>query len=145
MNGAFEKNPKRRRTNPKASGSLGSAPVSLNEIEQKIWAELKRKAPQKVLTAADSFLVEIVSRLLARFRMPIAQCNLCEGKKVIGDERCEFCKGRGVISQALEKGELNVLMQGLSKLGFTPVDREKISFGSEKAPEENRFAKFSGA
>lgn len=144
LKGAFDKNPQRRRRDPSPAGPVGSAPVSLNEAERKIWSEICRKAPDKVLTAADSFLLEIVCRLMFRFRMPIAQCSSCGGQKVIGNERCINCAGRGVINQALEKGELNSLMQGIAKLGFTPVDRAKISVDTGKEEDSNPFAKFAG-
>lgn len=126
LSGAFDKNPQRRRRDPKSSGPVGAAPVSLNEVERAIWNELRRQAPDKVLTAADRCLLEIVCRLMARFRLA--------GTTIPGTDR---------IFLPLSNGELNALMQGIAKLGFTPVDRAKISVGSGKEQEDNPFRKFT--
>jgi phage terminase small subunit len=139
MNGAFAKNPQRRRADPKSSGPVGPAPAYLNEQETELWNQFKRKAPEKVLTAADSFLLEIVCKLMARMRYPVAPCPECQG------EDCKVCNGkRFILNVPLGNGELNALMQGISRLGFTPVDRAKISptRGSGEKKEGNPFTKF---
>jgi phage terminase small subunit len=138
LSGAFDKNPQRRRRDPKSAGPLGSAPVELDEQERQLWNEFRRKAPEKVLTAADRFLLEILCRLMARQRFPGKSCG-CNGKGV-----CPTCNGTGFVGRApLSNGELTALMQGISKLGFTPVDRAKISVGSGKEQDDNPFAKFT--
>jgi phage terminase small subunit len=119
LNGAFRKNPDRRRTDPKPAGPLGSPPKQLDENQRAMWNELKRKAPIGVLTAADCFLLEIVCRLMTRVRFPA--------------------------EVPLETGELAQLMQGLIRLGFTPADRSKLNLGKGKEGESNPFKNFTGA
>jgi phage terminase small subunit len=138
MSGAFEKNPQRRRRDPKAAGPVGSAPSHLDEQERQLWNEFRRKAPEKVLTAADRFLLEILCRLMARQRFPGKAC-VCNGKGV-----CDLCGSTGFIGKVpLGNGDLNALMQGIRSLGFTPVDRAKISVGSGKEQDDNPFRKFT--
>jgi phage terminase small subunit len=138
LSGAFDKNPQRRRRDPKAAGPLGSAPVHLDEQERQLWNEFRRKAPEKVLTAADRFVLEILCRLMARQRYPGTVCP-CDPKTP-----CPICKGTCYVGRVpLSNGELNALMQGIAKLGFTPVDRAKISVGSGKEQDDNPFTKFT--
>lgn len=138
MSGAFDKNPQRRRRDPRPAGPIGSAPVHLDEQERQLWNEFRRKAPERVLTAADRFLLEIICQLMARQRFPGKPCG-CGAKGL-----CPTCNATGFVGRCpLSNGELNALMQGIAKLGFTPVDRAKISVGSGKEQDENKFARFT--
>lgn len=113
LTGAFRANPQRRRSvGAKSDKELGDPPIHLNLKENAAWREVVRNAPAGVLTSADRILVEMVARLLARFRT-------------------EWLKG----------SELALMLQCLVRLGWTPADRSKVVASDDKGPE-NEFAEF---
>ena len=60
LNGAFKKNPKRRRpVGPKSKDGIGEPPAHLDATEKQIWAELIQNAPQGVLTSADRVILAL--------------------------------------------------------------------------------------
>lgn len=122
LTGAFKRNPSRgraRANEPKPNTPLGQPPSEFNDSEKAIWFELKRIAPDKVLTGADRWLVEVCCKIMARLRS-------------------EGIGGR----YGVTVGEVSQLMQGLSRMGLTPADRSRISIPREPA-EDNPFAEIA--
>jgi phage terminase small subunit len=113
LNGSFDKDAKRRRVDPVASGPLGKAPIHFDKSERDVWDELKKIALPGVLTNADRWLVELACRLMARQR-----------KEGIG--------GR----YGLNNGETSILEKFISKMGMTPSDRAKLAVPPPKSEKE---------
>lgn len=78
---------------------IGEPPSHISIARKNIWAELIAQLPSGHLQSADRFLLEIVTGLMAKQR-----------------------NRRTVIA----KGELSLLINALSKLGLTPVDRARV-------------------
>lgn len=115
-NGAFAKNPNRKRQDAKTSGPVGDPPPSLNLALHATWHELAEQAPLNVLRSADRALLEMATRLLYNFRaLPFTVLP--------------------------EPALIGQLIKCLSAMGMTPVDRSKVHAPQEKA--ENPFAKFA--
>jgi hypothetical protein len=99
LNGAFDKDPQRRRaTGPKSALGIGEAPDGLLPDEVNCWYEFIRNAPANVLTSNDRWTLERCCCLMAAAR-------------------------RGTITAASE-GHLRAL---LTELGATPASRSKIA------------------
>lgn len=115
-NGAFAKNPNRKRKDPQTSGPVGDPPPSMNLQLHATWYELAEHAPINVLRSADRALLEMATKLLYGFRaMPMAALP--------------------------EPALISQFIKCLSAMGMTPVDRSKVHAPQEKA--ENPFAKFA--
>ena len=78
---------------------IGEPPSHISIARKNIWAELIAQLPAGHLASADRFLLEIVTGLMAKQR-----------------------NRRTLIT----KGELSLLLNALSKLGLTPVDRSRV-------------------
>lgn len=115
-NGAFAKNPKRKRVDPKTTGPVGDPPPGMPLELHAIWYELAEHAPLNVLRSADRALLEIACRLLHAIR-------------------------KSPILILVEPPLYAQFIKCLSAMGMTPVDRSKVHAPQEKA--ENRFAKFA--
>lgn len=99
LSGAFDKNPNRRRAiGPKSQAMLGEPPETLSPGELAIWREFVASAPANVLTSFDAYNVEIVARLMAKFR-----------------------------ADWLTGAEFGLLKNALTELGATPASRSKIT------------------
>jgi len=115
--GAFDKNPKRRRVDPKTSGPVGEPPPSMNLELHGTWHELAEYAPLNVLRSADRALLEMATKLLFNFRrLPF-----------------DVLPESALIAQ---------FIKCLSAMGMTPSDRSKVHAPQEKL--DNPFAKFAG-
>ncbi|MCP4139077.1 MAG: P27 family phage terminase small subunit [Chloroflexi bacterium] len=70
LKGAFKTNPERARKNEPVPNAAfpKSPPKHLTAIEKKTWIEIVKHVPAGVLSDADVFQVEALSRLLALFR-----------------------------------------------------------------------------
>lgn len=112
LNGAFRKNPQRKRQDPATSGPLGEPPATLPEIFHATWFEIASEAPLDVLRVRDRKLVELVARLTYQLRN----------------------------DPEIPVGKLALLMQCLSRLGMTPSDASKVHAPKEKS--ESPFSKF---
>lgn len=109
LSGAFDKNPQRRRPiGPKSQEMLGEPPASLTEAELATWREFTATAPANVLTAFDAYNVEIVARLMAKFR-----------------------------ADWLTGAEFGILKNALTELGATPASRSKITAVTQEQEEAN--------
>jgi phage terminase small subunit len=78
---------------------IGEAPKHISIARKHIWAELIAQLPEGHLQSADRFLLEVVTGLMAKQR-----------------------NRRALIT----KGEVSLLINALSKLGLTPVDRQRV-------------------
>lgn len=104
LKGAFRKDPQRRRpVGPKSKRPLGSCPEYFGEDEAIVWAEVETMAAAGVLTSADRFIVEVLSRLVAKFRR-----------------------------DWLTGAEMTQLTWCCSRLGMTPADRSRIIGAKEE-------------
>lgn len=99
LKGAFEKNPNRRREDPKVEAGLGEPPDYLEDAERAVWAEIEQSAPEGVLSRADRIAVEMLVDLIVRFRA----------------------------RQPLKAAERNHMLNLLSRLGMTAADRSKVA------------------
>lgn len=102
--GAFKKDPQRKRPiGPKSEAPLGEPPGYFADDEATVWAEVQNIVPPGVLTGADRFVVELLSRLVAKFRR-----------------------------DWLTGAEMSQMTWCCSHLGMTPTDRSKITVQQEK-------------
>lgn len=113
LRGTFKHNPKRTRdVGPKSAKDVGQPPPYLTEDERACWFEGIENAPAGVLTSGDRWHLEMVSRLMAKFRR-----------------------------DWLTGAEMSQLGQALSKLGWTPADRSRVT-ATQKEEKEDPFAEF---
>ena len=98
-NGAFEKNPQRRRDPPpKSNHPAGDPPEYLNAVEKQIWHELVMDIPMGVATAPDRGALGCLCML-------------------------EYLKR----NRNIKVIELNVLIKLYSLFGLTPADRTRVT------------------
>jgi phage terminase small subunit len=90
---------------------IGEAPAHISIARKHIWAELIAQLPEGHLQSADRFLLEIVTYLMSRQR-----------------------NRRSLIT----KGEISLLLNALSKLGLTPVDRSRVIIPVK--PQKNAYS-----
>jgi hypothetical protein len=103
LTGAFRKNPQRRRTEPPATGPLGDPPEHFTAEQASVWHELAAVCPPGVLTRSDRLIVEIAVVLMLRVRQ--------QGPR-------------------MRRGELNVLISVLSRMGMSPADRLRVGIAN---------------
>ena len=117
--GAADKNKKRfaDRVEPKPRGSLGPPPVTLDTRQKTLWAQLVSVVPEGVLTAADTYIVELTVRLLARMSS---------------------------LDDPLKPVEIGHLRGCLGSLGLTPADRTRVNGSNEPEEEEDQLATLFG-
>lgn len=113
LNGAFKKDPQRRRASVKPpAGPVGDAPAHFDEHQLQCWNEVVEQAPPGVLKASDRSSVELLATLLAEFRQAPYAFN------------------------AAKHGNTLKLLQ---QFAMTPSSRENFSLKSEdEAPDELR-------
>ena len=90
---------------------IGDPPSHISIARKNIWAELIAQLPEGHLQSADRFLLEIVTYLMSRQR-----------------------NRRSLIT----KGEISLLLNALSKLGLTPVDRSRVIIPVK--PQKNAYS-----
>ena len=78
---------------------VGDPPSHISIARKNIWAEIVASLPEGHLQSADRALMEVTTYLMARQR-----------------------NRRNVVT----KGEVSLLLNSLSKLGLTPVDRARV-------------------
>jgi hypothetical protein len=87
------------RTEVACPDAIGNPPSHISIARKHIWQELIAQLPEGHLQSADRFLLEVVTGLMAKLR-----------------------NRRALIT----KGEVSLLINALSKLGLTPVDRSRV-------------------
>lgn len=101
LKGADKKNPQRYRTEPpKSSYELGDAPDFFTDDQKEIWAEIAQYSLPGVLTGAERFNMEVVTKLLDGFR-----------KDTKGD---------------YPPAKIALLNKILGQLGMNPLDRQRL-------------------
>ncbi len=113
LRGAIKKNPKRfinRKNEPVPNAPLGDPPNFLSDDERTCWLEFTSKAPFGLLSDCDGWEVEMASCLMAEYRSSRA---------------------------TMQAARLNLLHSILSRFGFTPADRSKISI--PKPDEDSKW------
>jgi hypothetical protein len=113
LNGAFDKNPNRRRKDPQTTGPVGDPPPSMDVKYHATWYELVDQAPVDVLRSRDRTVLEIAVRVLYAIRH----------------------------TDKVEAALISQLNKCLSSMGMTPSDASKVHAPHEK--EENPFAEFA--
>jgi hypothetical protein len=103
-NGTFKNDPSRTRPmEPRSDRPIGNAPAWFTVPEKALWKELISNAPDNALCAADRVMLEIVVKLTIKLR-----------------------------ANDIKTAEINLLSANLSKLGWSPADRAKVSPVSHK-------------
>lgn len=116
LRGAFDKNPQRRREEPKVEKSLGPPPDHFDEARRAAWAEIESLAPADVLTKADRIAVEMLADLLVRYRASMTPA----GEKFTSADRRD-------------------LMALLARFGMTAADRSRVAAPAEKEEQGDLF------
>jgi len=116
LRGAFEKNPQRRREEPKVDGDLGPPPDHFDDARCAAWRELTETAPQGVLTKADRIAVEMLADLMVRYRASMTQA----GEKFTSADRRD-------------------LMALLARFGMTAADRSRVAAPAEREETGDLF------
>lgn len=100
LRGAFKAHPNRARPGePKPMGAIGAFKQGPTALSE-IWDEIARQTAPGVLTASDRLALEWVCRLMAEIRLKPNEVSV---------------------------GKIATLSSLLSKFGFTPADRTRIS------------------
>jgi len=114
LNGAFAKDPARTRAvGPKSPRPLGMPPKYFTQAEAEIWVEIESNVAAGVLTSAERYVMELLSRLVARFR-----------------------------ADWLTGTEMSQMTWCCSHLGMTPADRSKV-VGDVPDGEPSPFDEFT--
>lgn len=108
--GAFQKNPDRKRVEPKSDLLFpADAPGSFNPLQVKWWHRIVKAVPRGVLTGSDEIAVRVVAVLAAEFAAnpaDMATARIAEMGKWMG------------------------------KLGLSPVDRARLATKPEGDDDE---------
>ena len=106
LKGAFDKNPQRRREDPKVEPGLGDPPGYFDDEERAIWSEIAATAPEGVLARSDRLCVEMLIPLIVRLRN----------------------------REPMKAAERAFMLSTLTRIGCTPADRSRVARPAE--PEE---------
>lgn len=116
LKGANKKNPQRYQTEtPKNNSPLGPPPPHLKAKAREVWFELEANCLPNVITAAERFLFEILSNLIAEYRRRPSAFPAAKYTHMVGL---------------------------LARLGYSPADRQKLGV-AKKGEETNPFAAFA--
>lgn len=115
LRGAFDKNPQRRREEPKVEKELGPPPEHFDGARRAAWVEIVGHAPEGILTRADRIAVEMLADLLARYRASMA-----------GAEKFTSADRRD-------------LMALLARFGMTAADRSRVAAPKDREPQGDLF------
>jgi phage terminase small subunit len=112
-NGAFDKNPQRRRQDLASNEPIGAPPHWLTDAEATIWRETVLIAPVGLFTAPDRYMLAQFCELQAKLE-----------KRVINTT------------------ERNILTRLIAAMGMTPADRSRVSASPQKQENDpdNEFA-----
>jgi len=100
MRGSYKAHPERRpKGEPQGDEWDNKQPPGLTVAEKKIWKELVAMSPPGVLQVGDRWSVELLVRLMTRYR-----------------------KAKGLLHQA----EMNQLIRCLTEFGMSPASRAKV-------------------
>lgn len=111
LKGAFDKNPQRRREEPKVDAGLGEPPAYFDDGERAIWAEIETSAPEGVLSRSDRLCVEMLVPLIVRLRT----------------------------REPMKAAERAFMLSTLTRMGCTPADRSRVAAPAEKPDQGDLF------
>ena len=114
--GSFDRDPARRRVDPKADGNLGKPPKHLTAERAKIWRELVKTMPEGVGAAADRIAFEVLVSLADKFRNS---------------------------DRGLSSSELTNFTSLLGKFGLTPASRSNVAIPVSTKAGSNPFEEFT--
>jgi phage terminase small subunit len=118
LNGAFDKNPQRRRKRqhePKPENPLGSPPMHLRENEMAVWLELSEQLPAGVATSMDRAAFELVTCLLVQFRQH---------------------------RESMTGSQMTLLATLLGRFGMNPADRSRVAIPQVKSQYRDPLDEF---
>ncbi len=115
-NGAFAKNPSRKREDFVAGEFAKTPPEYFNTAQRDAWDEIISLLPDGVLQATDRMAVELVSRLMTAFR--------------------------ATDDADVTPAQATQLRTALATLGMTPADRPRVTITPK--PAVNPFLAFVG-
>ncbi len=116
LRGAFDKNPQRRREEPKVENELGPPPDHFDDDRKAAWAEVADMAPEGVLTKSDRLAVEMLADLLVRYRASMKP----GGEKFTSADRRD-------------------MLAVLARFGMTSADRTRVAAPKEKEETGDLF------
>jgi hypothetical protein len=116
LRGAFDKNPQRRREEPKVDGELGPPPDHFDGARRCAWSEIVDMAPEGVLTKADRIAIEMLADLLVNYRASMTP----DGNRFTSADRRD-------------------LMALLARFGMTAADRSRVAAPKEKCETGDLF------
>jgi hypothetical protein len=121
LNGAFRKNPKRRRADPVSRGPLGDPPAHLSDDQRQIWNEFLSTYPEGTLNSENRVWVEIACVLTDKFR------------KAGKDGRPQMLAS-----------EITALQRALHEMGGSPTSKAKLGRPAKEKNKEadNPFSEF---
>ncbi|MBT2145283.1 MULTISPECIES: hypothetical protein [unclassified Rhodanobacter] len=111
LNGAWRKDPQRRRIQPTATGPIGAPPKQSALTFEQAWRYLVKCAPDGVLADRDRVWLEVAAHLLLQFRADPAN---------------------------MHPAKLSRLTACLSALGLSPADASRVVVAPAK-PEHSDF------
>lgn len=127
ISGQIKKNPSRHIDRalsppPQCAEGIGQAPRHLTRAQKGIWAEIVSQAAPGTLQSGDRVTLEVACVLVNKFRSPRVNTKTITKPNgdVIKEESLDY----------MQTSELSLMVNTLSKLGLTPLDRSKI-----KTPE----------
>jgi len=137
LNGAFRKDPQRRRPEePRDARALGDPPERLPVDVVPFWRELVDQVQGGVLTYRDRWAVELAARLMAK---AVGEQSASEIMALIESAELESNDIKALLKrETISSAELSTLRSLLAALGMTPADRSKLSVPTEKP--KNAFA-----
>lgn len=109
LKGAYKKNPQRENKNePEVKSPFPSSPPAhLSAKEKKIWNEVVAIAPAGVLTGADIFTVEMISKLIAEYRLKGDKFTAPKLSRLSGELKSIGLNPSGRASLVVEKQKVN--------------------------------------
>lgn len=111
LRGAFDKDPQRRREDPRVDAGLGDPPAYFDDGECAIWAEIAESAPEGVLSKSDRLCVEMLVPLIVRLRN----------------------------REPMKAAERAFMLSTLTRMGCTPADRSRVAAPAEREEQGDLF------
>ena len=133
LNGAFKRNPGRRRGPEPFTGELGDPPARLPADVVPYWLELISLCAPGVLQRSDRWCVELAARLMekaARGPIPQEVVDLVHQIKV--DTTAADKLKALLLQDGITATELQTLRSLLAAMGMTPADRSRLSAPVQK-------------
>lgn len=141
LNGAYRKNPARRRQEPPSAGPLGPPPERMSPEARAYWIELESMAPPGVLQRSDRWAVEVISRLVEKANRvvdPAVILELAKSAELTPQETKALVR-----QQSMSSAEWSVLNSLMGRIGLSPADRSRLNVATERPT--NKFSALAEA